>query len=439
MSKGITQENMLSVLPGVLARDKGMYDLAQLVGWIIEANTAEIDAPAIFQHIDDLPEDLLDILAKDCKVDWYDYDADIATKRRQLKDNWSVRKRIGTVSAVKTALRNVWPDTTVEEWYEYGGKPGYFQVLLSLDTEGCVNFSKAARMLELFKPVRAHSDGYIILRVRYGIVIHSSKKKYMYHVPAAGTVPKYSTHGDKSYDNIVVESKPGSAKYHVPYTGKSIAGTYPYYMTHGNKSYEDIVVQSDLDGTKYHAPATGQEIAGTYPHYMTHGNKANIDIDIQSESDGKEYHVPLTGTYPNYSTHGNRSSTDIDVISDSSEQEYHVPIAGTRPNYSTHGRRSHGDIVMEPAIEAVGYHVPKTGEMIVGNYPNHYSHGNKTVDGIEVAADEDGTTYSVPVSGTIPGHTTHGEVDGGGMNISSDSVSAGYGVRKCGTSNKSLF
>ena len=150
MSKGITQESMLSVLPGVLARDKGMYDLAKLIGWILGDNAVNVGSSAIFQNIDDLDEGLLDILAKDCKVDWYDYDANITVKRRQIKTNWHVRESIGTVAAVETALQSVWPNTIVEEWFEWGGDPGYFRVLLSLDEEGTVPFNKAVRMIDIF-------------------------------------------------------------------------------------------------------------------------------------------------------------------------------------------------------------------------------------------------------------------------------------------------
>jgi phage tail P2-like protein len=235
MSKGITQESMLSVLPGVLARDNGMYSLAKLIGWITGENAEEVDSPAIFQRIDELDEDLLDILAKDYKIDWYDFDADIETKRRQIKNNWRVRKGLGTVKAVKTALQDVWRDTTVEEWFEYDGEPGYFRVLLSTDTSGSINFSKAVRMIDIFKPVRAHVDGYPILRIRCGIVIHTKKSQNIkYDVPVAGTVPQYSTHGDKSYEDIVIETEAAGPKYLVPVTGQVTAGTHPDYATHGD-------------------------------------------------------------------------------------------------------------------------------------------------------------------------------------------------------------
>ena len=261
MSKGITKESMLSVLPGVLARDKGMYDLAQLIGWILGENAVEVNDPAIFQRIYELDEDLLDILAVDCKVDWYDFDADIDTKRRQIATNWHVRKRLGTVGAVKTALQAVWPDTTVEEWFDYDGDPGYFRVLLGLDTAGTVNFTKAVRMIDIFKPVRAHVDGYPILRIRCGIVIHTQKSKDIpYHVPIAGTIPQYSTHGDKSYEDIVIETEADGPKYLVPVTGQVTAGTHPDWATHGDMESGALEVSASSVSATYDIRRCGTPI-----------------------------------------------------------------------------------------------------------------------------------------------------------------------------------
>ena len=236
MSKGITQEDMLSVLPGVLARDDGMYSLAKLIGWIFGENAEKAGYPAILHRIDELDDDLLDILATDYKVDWYDRDADIETKRRQIKGNWIVRKRIGTVYAVETALREVWPDSIIEEWFAYGGEPGYFRILLSVDTYGNVNFPKALRMLQVFKPVHAHLDGDPILRIHFGIVIHTASEPMHYHVPIAGTVPRYSTHGDKSHENLVLNTDAEGQGYHVPITGQATAGTHPHYTTHADQA-----------------------------------------------------------------------------------------------------------------------------------------------------------------------------------------------------------
>ncbi len=215
MSSGITQDSMLSILPGVLKRDEGMLNLAKLIGWITGEEADQIDAPAIFQHIEELDEDLLDLLAKDCKIDWYDYDADIATKRRQVASNWNVRNGLGTVNAVKLALRNVWPDSTVEEWFEYGGTPGYFRVFLGTDSSGTIDFAKAVRMIDIFKPVRAHIDGYVGLRISCGIVIETDIFSKTYHPGKCGTMPRRKSHGGKESNGLSIGTESYSVKYHV--------------------------------------------------------------------------------------------------------------------------------------------------------------------------------------------------------------------------------
>lgn len=204
MSNGITQENMLSVLPGVLARDDGMFSLAKLIAWIFGADSGKVNAPAVFQNISSLDEGLLDILAKDLKVDWYDYDADVATKRKQIKSNWKVRDGLGTVAAVKTALQDVWPESTVEEWFDYGGDPGYFRVILGYDSGGTIDFDKAVRMINVFKPVRAHIDGQPIIRIECGIVIETGKFSHKYHPGRCGTLPRRKSYGGKEDDGLII-------------------------------------------------------------------------------------------------------------------------------------------------------------------------------------------------------------------------------------------
>ena len=221
MSKGITKDNLLNVLPGVLKRDKGMYQLAQLIGWIIDKDSGGVNSPAVFQNIDTMPEDLLDILAADCKIDWYRYDADIETKRRQIKTNWKVRKQIGTKGAVETALKSIWPYSYVEEWYEYDGEPGYFHIVFDLTIPSTLPLSDALKIVGMFKPVRAHLDGPPTIIIKCGIKIRTDSENHIYHVPKTGTIPRYATHADEDGRGIEVSANTGIAGYTVRKCGTS--------------------------------------------------------------------------------------------------------------------------------------------------------------------------------------------------------------------------
>ena len=67
---GITKENLLASLPAVLANDDNMAALASAVAEVLAARVGEIERVSIYSQIDRLPNELLDILANDFKVDW---------------------------------------------------------------------------------------------------------------------------------------------------------------------------------------------------------------------------------------------------------------------------------------------------------------------------------------------------------------------------------
>ena len=127
---GITKENLLASLPAVLANDDNMAALASAVAEVLAARVGEIERVSIYSQIDRLPNELLDILANDFKVDWWDANYTLEEKRRTLKDSWNVHRRLGTKAAVVLAISAIYPDTQVSEWWEYGGKPYHFKLLI---------------------------------------------------------------------------------------------------------------------------------------------------------------------------------------------------------------------------------------------------------------------------------------------------------------------
>ena len=81
---GLTQENMMAALPKALREDPSMVALADAIAGVLEARREEIDRLRIYPAIDRLDEQLLDILAHDFKVDWWDPEYSLEEKRRTL-------------------------------------------------------------------------------------------------------------------------------------------------------------------------------------------------------------------------------------------------------------------------------------------------------------------------------------------------------------------
>ena len=143
----LTAENLLRALPEVLRNDESMAALAASVAQVLAQRHEEIQRLAIYPRIDELPEELLDILAYDFKVDWWDADYTPEEKRRTLKDSWRVHRMLGTKAAVETAISAIYPDTEVKEWFEYSGEPFHFKLVINSTFED-VEMEKHQRVLE---------------------------------------------------------------------------------------------------------------------------------------------------------------------------------------------------------------------------------------------------------------------------------------------------
>lgn len=157
---GLTAENLLSSLPAVLRDDKKMYALANATAKALSASVKEVDSLRIYSRINQLPEALLDILAHDFKVDWWDGDYSLEEKRQTLKDSWRVHRMLGTKAAVETALSSIYPGTKVSEWFEYDGEPYHFRLLIdsTYDKVDPVKHQRVLDRVEYYKNLRSVLD-----------------------------------------------------------------------------------------------------------------------------------------------------------------------------------------------------------------------------------------------------------------------------------------
>lgn len=157
----IRSDDFLRTLPSVLKNDDRFRTLASVAAKQLRMIVDDIRLDTIYARIDALPEELLDILAYDFKVDWWDYSYTIEQKRQTLKDSFMVHRHLGTKFAVETAISAIYPETTVQEWFEYGGDPYTFRLAIDA-TDVEVTSEKHKRVLALvdyYKNLRSHLDG----------------------------------------------------------------------------------------------------------------------------------------------------------------------------------------------------------------------------------------------------------------------------------------
>lgn len=178
---GLTVENLLNVLPDVLRQDEKMLALATGVAEILTARPTEIEQNMLYQHIDTLPEDLLDQLAHDFGVSWWDNDWDIEQKRATFRESWHVRRHLGTKYAVELALSTSFGSGKVQEWFEYGGEPNHYRIFDVDIRQVNDNIRTFLQILEVVSRKSAVLDSIRAISVRelilyFGAVMSVTKK-----------------------------------------------------------------------------------------------------------------------------------------------------------------------------------------------------------------------------------------------------------------------
>ncbi len=204
-------------LPEVILEDEHLRQLAEVAARVMFSRLPDARKAAIYCRIDELDEGILDILAEDLKIDWYDYDATLEIKRRTVKDSWYVHRRMGTVEAVEKALSDVWPNSIVDEWFNYGGDPFHFRVVLDASDDSTpIYIDPALDKVRLFKPARAAMDGSEpVIRVCCNIIVNTARYNQTYHVLASGMRPTRAVHGQRNGSGIVLDSGGLTSSYRV--------------------------------------------------------------------------------------------------------------------------------------------------------------------------------------------------------------------------------
>lgn len=256
---GLTPANMLRTLPDVLARDEGMNALAQIVANAIAGLVEETRAVQIYTRIDELDEKVLDILAVDLRADWYDYNYSLATKRAMIRDSFFSHRHLGTKGSITQALRDIYPNSTLMEWFEYGGDPFFYRVIIDVtNTIEPADLGLIKKKINYHKSLRSHMDeDNVIVRIGCGIAVKTSVGGIPYSTPKAGTIPAVSTRGGIADIDLMAETAAQGALYQTPKTGMQKSGTAPLPSTQGGVDDSVLVAEVSAPGSLYRVPKCG--------------------------------------------------------------------------------------------------------------------------------------------------------------------------------------
>ena len=162
--------HLLKILPKNISADNNIQELSSVLDDELQKICKIVDNLNLIDKIDVLPEEIVNLLAWQWHVDYYDNTLPLQNKRRLVKESIRVHKTKGTAWAVENVVKSALGDSCVEEWYEYGGEPYHFKLTnITADIAGPKTLEQLMRAIDSAKNVRSTLDEIIFKRENTGI------------------------------------------------------------------------------------------------------------------------------------------------------------------------------------------------------------------------------------------------------------------------------
>lgn len=159
MIKDIKVLSLVDLLPDNLLADEQIYAAAKAVDNELQLVTEACKETMHLPRLDELPETVVDLLAWQWHVDFYEADMDLDTKRSMVRKSVAWHRRKGTPSAVKEVATAVFGNANISEWFQYNGAPYHFKIdLLDAPSITQEKIDTIVRLVETVKNTRSVLD-----------------------------------------------------------------------------------------------------------------------------------------------------------------------------------------------------------------------------------------------------------------------------------------
>ena len=159
----LTQFDLLGLQTPYMQEDPTTQALCVVLGPLLMQVANEINKAILLARVDYLSEAVLDQLAYELHIEWYDSTADISVKKALIKNSDRVHMHLGTPYAVTQVINDYLNHGTLQEWFEYGGDPYHFRVLTTAeDIADPVLITKLTKAVNYSKNARSYFDGFVL-------------------------------------------------------------------------------------------------------------------------------------------------------------------------------------------------------------------------------------------------------------------------------------
>ena len=187
MSKSINEVSLIDLLPDNLKTDKDILAASKSIDKEFIEMAAKINSCIIFADIDNTASEIVDMLACELNLGYYDSSLPLNTRKELVKNGLLTHKISGTKSAIEELINIVFGDGTVEEWFEYDGQPYNFRVKTSNPEANTIKAQEFIKLITAYKNVRSHLESIIIttsgdLNLYFDNIVHECNNLYLEQV-----------------------------------------------------------------------------------------------------------------------------------------------------------------------------------------------------------------------------------------------------------------
>jgi phage tail P2-like protein len=160
----LNEVNLLELQSAYMKRDPTIRALcAALTPKLLELSS-EAYMCLIYANIDNLDESILNGLAWQWHIEFYDESLTIEKKRQLVKNAIRWHRLKGTPAAVEELTSVAFDESRVEEWFDYDGDPYNFRIVTTDRVTEPEKLQKLSEAINTVKNARSHLEGFFIER-----------------------------------------------------------------------------------------------------------------------------------------------------------------------------------------------------------------------------------------------------------------------------------
>ena len=154
----LSNSELIKLLPVNLQNDPDIIAASIALDNSTSRLSVAIEKLRMKSDIDNAGEEVIDMLAYQRHVDYYDASLSLEKKRAIVKNARLTHRVKGTRLAVETLVADVFSAAELQEWFEYGGDPYKFKIVLEYTPEVAAEISELRQLIDTVKNLRSELE-----------------------------------------------------------------------------------------------------------------------------------------------------------------------------------------------------------------------------------------------------------------------------------------